>query len=144
MEKILLFLLQIDLVQSVLLSVHGFHFTNRKDYFILVCGMQISNDAKVAHLFFLYQSNFPRIKSSFFFSPEYHSYLFLFQKTCFLPVFSLAFPLPVHWILYTQSINIFLWSPNFVTKTMPSALGILKKNDIQFLPQVAYTPSEKP
>lgn len=52
MEKILLSLLQIDLVKSVLLSLHGFHFTNRKDYFILASGMQILNGAKVSHLFF--------------------------------------------------------------------------------------------
>lgn len=47
----LLFLPQIDLVQSVLSSFHGFHFTNRKDNFILASGMQISNHAKVTHIF---------------------------------------------------------------------------------------------
>lgn len=51
-RKILLFLLQIDLVQSVLSSLHGFHFTNRRDYFLLASGMQISNGTKVTHLFF--------------------------------------------------------------------------------------------
>lgn len=54
MEKIWFFLLQIDLIQSVLLSLHGFHFTNKTDYFILASGMQISNDAKVAHFIYFF------------------------------------------------------------------------------------------
>lgn len=51
MEKILFFLLPIGLEQSVLLSLHRFHFTNRTDYFTLASEMQISNGAKVDHLF---------------------------------------------------------------------------------------------
>lgn len=107
MEKILSCLSQIDLVQSTLSSLCGFHFTNRKDYFLLASGMQVSNCTKVAHLFFSYPNKLLNIKPSLFF-PHKDTFLIpsIFKKCFFLPgLFFSLFLLPVHWNFSMLSSN---------------------------------------
>lgn len=91
-----------------------FHFTNRKDYFLLGRGMQVLSRAKVAHSFSFCLNKLLSRRPSLFF-PRQNPFLILFilKRYCLLCRSLLSFSLPDLWLVYIQPMNSFLQSPWF-------------------------------